>query len=111
MMNDIARTALPVGHLEGLQHELAAKMVLHGPTHHAATKGIDHHNQVEEASRRWNVGDVGDPQRVGSQRGKAALHQIAFTNSNPCRASNRSPGRTRPWLLTNRLRRALELVR
>src|SRR6185437_10118750 len=76
MMNDIARTALAVGHLEGLQDELTAKMVVHRPTNDATTERIDHHSQVQEAGGSRNVGDIGDPQSVRSRGGEAALHQI-----------------------------------
>ena len=38
MMNDIAGTALPIGHLERLQDQFAPKMVLHRPANDATTE-------------------------------------------------------------------------
>jgi hypothetical protein len=81
MMNDIARTALPIGHLERLQDQLAAKMVLHRPTDYATTEGIDHHREVEKSGAGGNVGDVGHPQGTASCGTEVALHQVGSRSS------------------------------
>src|SRR4029079_16593496 len=57
MMDDLAGSALCIGHFQRLQHQLTAQMILHRPPDHTTTEGIDHHSQMQEAGPGRNVGD------------------------------------------------------
>ena len=66
MMDDLAGSALCIGHFQRLQHQLTAQMILHRPTDYATTEGIDHHGQIQEAGPGGNVG-VSSPEESHPQ--------------------------------------------
>ncbi len=56
MVDDVLRTALSEGHIEGVEHELRAQVRGHGPTDHASTEGVEHDGEIEEPGPSGNVG-------------------------------------------------------
>ena len=49
MMDHAVWTSLPHSHLQRIEHQLGPQVSLHGPAHHPATEGIEHHGQIEES--------------------------------------------------------------
>src|SRR3712207_6932090 len=47
-----------------------------GPADDLAAPDVEHHGEVEEAGRRRNERDVGDPQLVRAAGGEVAVHQV-----------------------------------
>ena len=61
MMNDVLGPPLAYGHLERVQHQFGLQVVRHGPADDLAAPDIEHHGQIKEARRSWQIGDVCDP--------------------------------------------------
>src|SRR6266536_3014282 len=76
MMNDIFRPPLIVSHLERVEDKRRLEVRCHRPADDASAEGIEHHGEIEKASPRRNVGDVGHPELVGSISGELPLDQI-----------------------------------
>jgi hypothetical protein len=68
--------ALVHGHAEGVEDQLAAQVIGHGPSDDPSGAGIDDHGEVEESLPGAQVGDVGDPQLVGARGGEVPLEQV-----------------------------------
>ena len=67
---------LPERHVEGVEHELRAQVVSHGPADHAAAEGIQHDGEVQEPRPGGDVGDVRNPEPIGCVGGEVALNQV-----------------------------------
>ena len=76
MVDHAVGPPLPERHVEGIEHELRAQVVGHGPAHHAAAEGIQHNSEVQEPGPGGDVGDVRDPEPIGCIGGEVALDQI-----------------------------------
>jgi hypothetical protein len=76
VVDDIARLALSDRHLQCHQHELGPQMGLHRPADDPAPERIEHDSEIQEAGRRRDVGDVGDPKLVGAVGGEIPVHQV-----------------------------------
>ena len=61
MVDHAVGPTVPERHVEGIEHELCAQVVGHGPAHHAAAEGIQHDGEEQEPGPG---GDV-DPMRRG----------------------------------------------
>ncbi len=70
------RSALRDGHLQGIQHQLRAEVMGHGPPDDAAAEGVEHHGEVEETRSRRHIGDVGDPEPVRCLGREHAIDEI-----------------------------------
>ena len=49
MMDHALWTSLRQSHLQRIEHQLSPQVSLHGPAHHPAAEGIEHHSQIEES--------------------------------------------------------------
>ena len=87
MVDHAVGPTLPERHVEGIEHELCAQVVGHGPADHAAAEGIQHDGEVQEPGPGGDVGDVRDPEPIGCVGGEVALDQIR------CRSGTRIPYR------------------
>src|SRR5262249_46876352 len=76
MMDYVCRSALREGHVQRLEDELRAEVRCHRPADDATAPRIEHDGEVEEAGPGWDVGDVRDPEPVGSHGGEVAVHEI-----------------------------------
>jgi hypothetical protein len=68
--------ALADGHVQGVQYQLGAQVVGHGPAHDAARERVQHDRQVQPAFVGALLGDVGHPQPIRRGRGEVALDQV-----------------------------------
>jgi hypothetical protein len=66
VVDDIARFALTNRHLQCRQDQLGPQMRLHRPADDPTAERIEHDSQIQEAGRRRDIGDVGDPKLVGT---------------------------------------------
>ena len=76
VMDDRPRLPLPHGHIERREHEGRPQRRFHRPADDAATPGIEHDGQGEEAAPRRDVGDIRHPQLIRAGRREHPLHQI-----------------------------------
>ena len=75
-MDHIAGASLLKRHVQRVEHEIGFQVRLHQPTHDTSTPGIDDHSQVQEAARRRDVRDVGDPELVGAFHTEVTLDEV-----------------------------------
>jgi hypothetical protein len=61
-------------HVQRIEHQLRRQRRAHRPAHDATAEGVEHDHQEEKAGPRRNVGDVGNPQQIGSFCHEIALH-------------------------------------
>lgn len=54
-MDHLVRTALSVGHLQRLEHELATQASIHRPTDDQTREHVEHDRQVQKALGRGDV--------------------------------------------------------
>ncbi len=71
-----AGSALPAGHLQGVDDELGADVIGDGPAHDAPAVGVDHCAAVDPPVAGAVLGDVGEPHPVGGVGGEDATHQV-----------------------------------
>ena len=62
VVDDINRLALTDRHLQCRQHELGAQMRLDRPADDPTAERIEHDSEIQEASHRRDIRDVGDPE-------------------------------------------------
>src|SRR5439155_25998731 len=62
--------------LKCVDDELGTEMILERPADDSAAEAIEHDREVEPALPAAQVGDVGQPERVGLRRGEVAPDQI-----------------------------------
>jgi hypothetical protein len=68
---------VPDGHLQGIDHQLGAQMLRHGPADHTSAERIEDDREREKAlPPRRRVGDVSDPQLVRRVRSKGTLNPV-----------------------------------
>ena len=67
MVNYVARLPLADCHFQGVEHQLSAEVVGHGPAHDLAAPGVEHDCQIQEPGRRRYERDVGYPELVRSR--------------------------------------------
>jgi len=70
------RVALGDGHVQGVQDQLGAEMVGHRPADDPAGERVEDDSEVQPALTGALLGDVSDPQAVGSWWSELALDQI-----------------------------------
>ena len=58
VMDDIDRTTLLNGHVQGIEHQLGPEVVRHRPAHDASAEHVEDNGQIQEASGGRDVGDV-----------------------------------------------------
>jgi len=85
------RAAAVEGHLERLDDELRVHVLGHGPADDAATEGVLDRRQVEPALPSGQVGDVGDPEAVGTLASEAAIDEV-IGHPDARHADRRAPG-------------------
>ena len=71
-----ARSSSPHGHQHGVEHELVVNRGADGPSHDPAREEIHDDGQIQLALPGPNVGDIGDPGRVGARGGELSLEEI-----------------------------------
>ena len=74
--DDIARLALTNRHLQCRQDQLLPQMRLERPADDPPAERIEHDSKIQEAGRRRDIGDVGDPKLVGTVGGEIPVHQV-----------------------------------
>ena len=50
--------------------------IAHGPTDDFSAKQVDHHGQINPASKRWQVSDIGHPFLIGRRRLEVLIEKI-----------------------------------
>jgi hypothetical protein len=68
--------AAPDGHLQGVQDQFGAQRPGGLPADQVAAKGVDDQGHIDKAGPGRHIGQVGDPQLIGSLRGEVPLHQV-----------------------------------
>jgi hypothetical protein len=76
LVDHIARLALTDRHLQCRQHELGPQMRLHSPADDPAAERVEHDSEIQEAGRRRDIGDVGNPELIAAIGGEVAVHQV-----------------------------------
>ena len=76
VMHDGRRSTLGECRVQCCQHDLGAQMRLDAPADDLARPHVEHDRQVQETGPGRDVGDVGDPELIGSVGFELALHQI-----------------------------------
>ena len=69
-------SALAKGHIQGVFDQFASQVVGHGPADDAATEGVYHHREVEEARMGRHIGDIGYPQPVPGRSAEVPVDQV-----------------------------------
>src|SRR6185437_2927297 len=64
------------GLLQRIEHQVRLHRSTHTPAHNAAGEHVDHEGDVDESRPGGHVGEVGDPQLVGSRGYELPLHAI-----------------------------------
>ena len=90
-MRSALRPAPRHGHAEGVVDEVGAQVVAHRPADAVAAAGVDHRRQVEPALPGGHVGDVGEPELVGSLGREVALHEVGGGRSFAARGRRAHP--------------------
>jgi hypothetical protein len=76
-MNDtVLRRAASGCHVERVDDELGAEVVLHGPADDRAAACIEHDCEIQVTLHRRHVRDVSDPELVGARRAEVAVDEI-----------------------------------
>ena len=83
------------GHVEGVDDELGAEVVGDRPAHDPAGPGVDDDGEIDPALTGGLLGDVGDPQPVGSVGTELAVHQIVRRTAPAPAAGAALPGPAR----------------
>lgn len=77
VMHNLDGFALLDRHVERLQDQLGAQMVLHGSANHAPAEGVDEHHQEQNRSPSWeDLRDISHPPPAGAVGTEVMLHQI-----------------------------------
>ena len=76
VVDDPGGPASPERHFDRFDDQLGAEMLGHRPADDAPTVGIEHHREIEEARPRRDIGDVRDPEPIGSGGGELALDEV-----------------------------------
>lgn len=76
VMNDISRPPLIVRHLERVEDQGRLQVRRHRPADNAAAEGVEHYGEIEKASPRRHVGDVGHPELVRGICREVALDEV-----------------------------------
>jgi hypothetical protein len=66
----------PDGHLQGVQRQLCPQGGRHPPADDHAGEGVDDKRHVGEPGPGGHVGEIGDPQAIGSRCSEVAVDQI-----------------------------------
>ena len=76
MMDHSDGMALIQSHVQCIDHQLSQQTYGHRPTYDPPAPHIQHHGKVEKAAPGRDVGDVGDPQTVGTLSREITLDQV-----------------------------------
>ena len=68
--------APPDRHLQRVDDELGTHVIGDRPADHPTAPGVDHDGEVDLALGGGMLGDIGDPQPVGTLRCELAVHQV-----------------------------------
>jgi hypothetical protein len=68
--------AAPDGHLQRVQRQTGPQRPRGLPTDEEPTERINDEGHIDKAGPGRHIGDIGDPQLVGSLRSKVTLYQI-----------------------------------
>jgi len=68
----------PDGHLQGVQGQIGAQRPRGLPADDEAAERVDDQGHIDEAGPGRDIGEVGDPQLVGSLRREVPLHQVGW---------------------------------
>ena len=81
VMDDRRGGALRDRHVQGRQNQLRSQVRLHRPAHDAPRIHIEHHGQIQKARPGRNVGDVGNPQPIGTLAVEPPLYEVYSARS------------------------------
>jgi len=70
--------AVPDGHLQGVQGQVSAQRPRGLPAHDEAAERIDDEGHVDEPRPGRHIGQIRNPQPVGSLCGEVAIHQVGW---------------------------------
>ncbi len=76
MVNRSVWTPLFRSHLERREPNLGPYSGGHCPADHPSAEGVHHDCQIQESSLRRNIGNVSNPEVVGTIRRKIAVHEV-----------------------------------
>lgn len=85
VVNDVLRSPLGQRHVQGIQHQLGAQVVLDRPADDLVRPDIQHQGEVDRARPGRHVRRVGDPQLIRSVRLELPLYQILVRSCRPIR--------------------------
>ena len=71
-----AGPAHPERHFERVEHQRGAHVLRQLPANYHAAEGVDDEGEEQDSLPAAQVGEVGDPQLVGSAGGEVAVDQI-----------------------------------
>jgi hypothetical protein len=70
--------ATPDGHLQGVQGQVGAERPGGLPADQVAAEGVDDQGHIDKAGPGRHIGQISDPQLIGSLRGGVPLHQVGW---------------------------------
>lgn len=76
VVNHVLGFAAEDCHVEGFENEFGAQMIGHRPTDNAAAVDVEIDRKVQKAGPRRNVGDVSDPDLIGTVGFELAIDEI-----------------------------------
>src|SRR5579859_2739825 len=101
---------VPDGHLEGIEGQVGSERGADPPADDRPAEGVDDERAVDEPGPGPNVGQVGDPQAVGSRRAEDPLHEVSRALADERRLRRSDPLRARRAGQTERPHQPPDLV-